>query len=172
MACTTLLPSTQKTLQSTVVAASYTWYTGWMPAIAMDEAEATLKIANRVNLDIWPAVQVAACRTDVPDAPVDLNVGSPQQYCWQEDPGDDQMPNGDSSNTHLQLTYQYQWDSTTERWTQSSDATAFRELPERAMQWQFPGIFPTTGSFLPILGPAVVPWPTSTGLNAETPTSW
>lgn len=78
MSCVTLLPSTQKNIVTTLTTRAFTWYTPWMPAIAADLAEATLKIANLNNMDVCPAVQVAECRTDNPDAPVSINGGNPK----------------------------------------------------------------------------------------------
>ena len=77
MACSTLLPPAQVTLLSMSTTKRYTWLTGWMPAMAMDAAAATLKLVGVLGaFRGQPAYQLATARSEKPSAPV--AVGSQQ----------------------------------------------------------------------------------------------
>lgn len=70
MACVRVTPAVQKHLESVNATDSVTWFFDWMPAIAMDEAFAILKMWNTINnFRASLVVQTAAVRTDKPDAP-------------------------------------------------------------------------------------------------------
>lgn len=71
MSCSTLLPPVQLRLDSTTTTKKYTWFTGWMPCMAMDDASGTLKLVGVLGaLRGQVAYQFAVTRTDKPSAPV------------------------------------------------------------------------------------------------------
>jgi hypothetical protein len=77
MACSTLLPPVQLRLDSTTTTKKYTWFTGWMPCMAIDDASAPLHLSGVLGaLRAQVAYQLAVMRTDKPSAPV--AVGSQQ----------------------------------------------------------------------------------------------
>lgn len=77
MALTNTLPEVTAAISATTTTDVFTWLTGWIPAIAIDDAMATLKIANAVNtIRVQPVVQFAVIRIDKPSAPT--TVGSVQ----------------------------------------------------------------------------------------------
>ena len=77
MSCSTMLPPTQLTLVSMSTTKRYTWFTGWMPAMAMDAASATLKLVGVLGAFRGQvAYQLATNRIDKPSAPV--AIGSQQ----------------------------------------------------------------------------------------------
>jgi hypothetical protein len=70
MAIVTTTPETALNVTAVTTTNIFYWLTGWMPAIAMDSAVGTLKIANAAGaVRIQAAFQVATNRTDKPSAP-------------------------------------------------------------------------------------------------------
>lgn len=60
----------QKNLVSTTTTALTTYFTEWLPAVAMDVGRATMKVANLSgSLGLQFCMQVAETRTDKPSAP-------------------------------------------------------------------------------------------------------
>lgn len=70
MHCVKATPEATANLTATSTTPTYTWLTGWMPAIGMDAATATLKLTNMANaMRVQPCYQLAYTRTDKPSAP-------------------------------------------------------------------------------------------------------
>lgn len=71
MAIVTTTPEVPVALSTVTVSNTFTWLTGWMPAIAMDQAIAILKLRNMSGtIRVQPCYQLADTRTDKPSAPV------------------------------------------------------------------------------------------------------
>jgi hypothetical protein len=71
MSCIDFIPEATQRLQHTNTTARYAWFTDWRPAIGVDKAKVVIKVRATagVTLNVQPAIQVAAVRTNNPDAP-------------------------------------------------------------------------------------------------------
>lgn len=71
MSCIDLIPETIQRLQHASTTVRYAWFTEWRPAIGVDKAKVVIKVratAGAQTLSVQPAIQVAAVRTNNPDA--------------------------------------------------------------------------------------------------------
>lgn len=84
------------------------------------------------------------------------SLDSQSVYCWHENPGDGFLPTGEPSTSRLQLLYQYHQERPGQAWVQVGTRTAFPELSPEELANEFPGVFPTVGSLLPLGGPRCV----------------
>lgn len=80
-------PEAEASVSALSTTATFTWLTGWLPAIAVDAGTLVLKVANLVNsMRLLPAYQLAEVRTDKPSAPTTFGgltaVSSDNEYFY------------------------------------------------------------------------------------------